>query len=138
MRKIKYVLILHLLLFCDLIYAAVPIYTENKKDIVVTAEQPQFIIQLKSNRTTGYSWLLRQYDVRFVKVIKHTYIPSASKLMGVSGVELWLLKLTAAGLARSGKTKLYFAYMRPWEQKKPALQLVFNVRSSSKSLFKVS
>jgi len=130
MRKIKYTFILYILLSFNLIYAAVPVYTENQKNIVVTAGQPQFVIQLKSNRTTGYSWVLRQYDVRFVKVIKHQYISPTSKLIGASGIELWLLELTAEGLTMSEETELYFAYMRPWEQKEPVRQLVFNVRCS--------
>ena len=136
MKKVKYTLILFILLSCNLIYAAVPVYTENQKDIIVTAKQPRFIIQLKSNPTTGYSWSLEQYDVRFVKVIKHQYIPSTNKRIGASGVEQWLLALNAKGMLISGKTKLYFAYKRPWEQQEPVQQLVFNARCSACRLHK--
>ena len=50
-----------------------PIYTEDKPVIMVTAKQPEFMIKLKSNATTGFSWFLRSYDATIVQPVKESF-----------------------------------------------------------------
>src|SRR5688572_26918223 len=76
-----------------------PIYNEVKQQIIQTANQPEFVIQLNSNPSTGYSWFLRPCDPNYIKVIQHQYIASAKKgLIGAGGIEEWKFQLTKLAL----------------------------------------
>ncbi|HLB58345.1 MAG TPA: protease inhibitor I42 family protein, partial [Gammaproteobacteria bacterium] len=72
-NKIKYSLAIGIIFLNPVVYAETTVYTEDKPAIVLTSTQPEFVIKLKSNATTGYSWFLRKYDPHFVRPVKHVY-----------------------------------------------------------------
>jgi len=85
----------------------------------------QFIIQLESNRTTGFQWgITKTLDPAIVKKIKTTYtVKGGKKLVGAGGTEQWTFQAVGPG-----STKIVMGYSRPFERGKTAARVAtFNV-----------
>lgn len=109
------------------------IYTEEKTNFSIAANQPTFIIKLKSNPTTGYSWFLREYDDSLITPVKHSFEKvSEGNLMGAPGYELWTFTIKPAGFTVPQQTILRFVYTRPWQSNDGSTQLVFRISTQSK------
>lgn len=109
----------------------VPTYGQDKLALQVSASQPKFIIKLKSNPTTGYSWFLREYDANFITPIKHEFgAPVNRKLMGASGYEYWTFRVKPLGFTVPRQTLIRFIYARPWEADDSSTQVVYQVSTS--------
>jgi predicted secreted protein len=78
----------------------IKIYTEANKNITVKVGQT-FIIQLKSNATTGYQWQITGPLSPAVVKVANVYVPSktSSTTVGSGGVENWTFKGVSAGQA---------------------------------------
>lgn len=108
--------------------APIPVYAENKTAISVSSNQSEFIVQLKSNPTTGYSWFLREYDKNLLEPIKHVFQAAQDKkLVGAPGYELWTFRVKPAGFTVPQQTMIRFVYARPWETNNSSTQIVFSV-----------
>lgn len=111
----------------------IPVYTEQKTSVFATADQPEFIIKLKSNPTTGYSWFLREYNTHYLEPVKHEFKAAENrKLVGAPGYEVWTFKLKPAAFAVPLQTTLRFVYARPWEKSGQTTGLVFWVSTLEK------
>lgn len=85
---------------------------------ITAAVDSEFVIELPSNRTTGYQWqLTKPVDQDVVKLVTSSYEPSKSGRLGAGGTERWTFR--AVG---KGKTAIALEYRRPWEKTRPALQ----------------
>ncbi len=114
--------------------AAIPVYTEQKTSIVATTSQPEFIIKLKSNPTTGYSWFLREYNANYLQPVKHRYQAAENrKLIGASGYELWTFKMKPEAFNVPRQMPLRFVYARPWEKSEESTSLVFWISTTEKN-----
>lgn len=102
------------------------IYTEQNTSITITRKQPQFIIKLRSNPTTGFSWSLKRYDPQLIQPMNH-YFQSRHhpQLIGAPGYELWTFKATAKTFTASLQTPIVLIYARPWEKVKPIATIIF-------------
>jgi inhibitor of cysteine peptidase len=112
------------------------IYTEKEPNIVIEAQRPQFTIKLKSNPSTGYSWLLRDYNTALIEPIGHRFEAGNKKLMGVSGFELWDFRVKPAAFAVPHHMIIRLNYARPWTNKDSTTQMVFyiaTVKNAKKS-----
>jgi inhibitor of cysteine peptidase len=110
-----------------------PTYTDSKPAVVVTAQQPVFVIKLKSNPTTGYSWFLREYNDSGIQAVKHVFVaPTDKKLVGEPGYELWTFRVKPAGFVVPQQMMVRFTYTRPWESNDNSTQIVFSVTTSGK------
>jgi len=103
------------------------VYTQDKPVAVITAEQPEFIIKLKSNPTTGYTWFLRGYNNDLLQPISHSFQAPDSTMVGAPGFELWTFKVKATAFVVPQQTSIRLAYSRPWEASESASQLMFRV-----------
>src|SRR5579883_3052977 len=108
------------------------IYTEDKLNIIATPQSPEFIIKLKSNPTTGYSWFLREYDANLITPIKHSFIKPTQDLMGAPGFESWTFKVKPIAFAVPQQTVMRFIYARPWQGSESSTQIVFHVTTQGK------
>jgi predicted secreted protein len=85
-----------------------------------------FIIKLKANHTTGYSWALSgQEDPSLVEKVSNDYLndPHEPGMVGVGGVERWTFRAL-----KKGTIVLSFNYGRPWEKNtEPAMKQSFKV-----------
>lgn len=110
------------------------IYTEAKQNILVTADNPEFTLQLKSNPTTGYSWFLREYDANLVTPVKHSFQKSTDeRLMGAPGFERWTFRVKPGSFTVPQQTTLRLIYTRPWQGSDGSTQLVFRISTQGKT-----
>jgi inhibitor of cysteine peptidase len=108
------------------------VYSEDKLNITVTADQPKFVIKLKSNPTTGYSWFLREYDTSLISPVKHLFQQPEQKLIGAPGYELWTFRVKLKGFTVPQQTTIRMIYARPWQGADNSTQLVFRVTTQGK------
>lgn len=89
-------------------------YTDSKGAIQASVGE-KFNIVLDSNRTTGYEWRVSiPLDTKIVTFEDLEYQPENTSRVGAGGKEVWTFK--AAG---KGTTRIFFEYLRPWEEGKP-------------------
>lgn len=113
--------------------ATIPVYTDEKPNVVVAPAQNTFIIKLKSNPTTGYGWYLRGYDNDIVQPVKHRYEVAADKnLIGSGGFEYWTFSIKKAGFVVPQQTTIQLVYARPWQGTEGSSQVAFQVSTASK------
>ncbi len=104
------------------------VYTEDKTAVIVTADKTEFVIKLKSNPTTGYSWFLRDYDADMLEPVSHVFeAPANKKLMGAPGYQLWTFRAKSEAFIVPQETMIRFVYIRPWEAVDGSKQVVFSV-----------
>lgn len=130
MRAFKWIGLLCIIFFNSFALAeklSSPIYTEDKTNISVTQVQPQFVIRLKSNRTTGYSWFLQEYDAALITPLKHQYESPNTKLLGAPGYDVWTFSVKPIGFNVPKVTQIRFIYIRPWEKEADEKQVVFRI-----------
>jgi inhibitor of cysteine peptidase len=106
-HKIKFYFIFPIIF----IFTLLPAFA--KDSIVNVFAGKSFQVEIKSNPTTGYQWqLAKPVDKNFVEFESSVFIPPKNNnIMGASGKEIWTFKAV-----KSGETKLYFQYVRPWEK----------------------
>ena len=92
---------------CPLMPVEPPVENVTVKKIKVNES---FVIELKSNPTTGYSWKA-DFDENFLSLVKSEYVPDSPELIGSGGVE----KFTFTSL-KQGTTTITMNYKRPWEE----------------------
>lgn len=84
--------------------------------ITVTSQQPQFIITLPGNPTTGYSWLVSAYNGRLIKALSSSYQENnhPAGMVGVSGTFTFTFEVLSAAFNTPQSTTVTFIYTRPW------------------------
>jgi len=98
--------------------------TDEKAPWRIEAKVGQdFVIDLPSNPSTGYSWRLARPLPSMLKLQRKRYIPPKVQKIGGGGTEVWTFKSV-----RSGKATIMFEYIRPWEKDSlPARERIFSV-----------
>lgn len=104
-------------------------FSDPSKPIIVSAEVPEFQIQLKSNPgSTGYRWFyLADSSSSFVTVESEKYIPSNTKLIGAPGLDVWTFKVDSKAFNAPTSMTVTLAYAQSWNvssAKKLVLQVV--------------
>jgi len=78
-----------------------------------------FTIDLDSNPSTGFSWLLVDIsDKKVLEIVKKEYVNAGSLIVGAPGTERWSFKTV-----KTGKTVLTFEYRRSWEDNEQAQKI---------------
>lgn len=107
---------------------AANIYTQEKNNILLPADQTEFVIKLKSNPTTGYMWQLQSYDKNAIVPTKHSFEPSGNKnLMGAPGYEYFSFRATKEFFMLPQQTDLKFIYARPWVNNDQTTSVIFHI-----------
>lgn len=133
MRIVKFFFVITALFLSFAVYAEessakkIAVYTEDNRSVSVTSDQPQFIIKLKSNPTTGYSWFLREYDNSLMTPVKHVFEAAKGKIVGAPGSDIWTFRVKLSGFVVPQQTIIRFVYARPWEGSDQSKQVVFRV-----------
>lgn len=132
MRIMKTILVLLMLSLVAPVFAQGSVYTEDKTAISVTPAHPEFVIKLKSNPTTGYSWFLRAFDGTMIDPVKHNYQAATDKkLMGASGFEYWSFRVKPEAFKVPQQLQLRFVYSRPWENSDQEKVVIFVISTTS-------
>ncbi len=91
------------------------VLTDPNKVVLVSKKSRTFSINLRSNPTTGYSWVLvDNYDQELIKPVSHKFHAPDSKLIGAPGYETFTFKIDNDGFRVPQKTQITFQYVRPW------------------------
>ena len=93
-------------------------FTDPAKPIIVKKAKPFFTVVLKSNPTTGYSWLVKNYDNHLIFPVRHKYFPpdpTKHTLIGAPGYEKWTFRLKNAAFVVPHATSVTLVYTRSWE-----------------------
>ncbi len=124
----SFICIAMLLVGCSA-YADMPVnvYDQGQTVITLSKNQPTFIIKLKSNPTTGYSWKLTDYNKAALTSVTHRYVPPNTKLIGAPGFEVWTFRATPAAFTTARDSEIKFDYIRPWQPAVSAAQAEFVV-----------
>lgn len=104
-------------------------FADPSKPIIVSAEAPEFQIQLKANPgSTGYRWFyLADNSSPLVTVESEKYIPSNTKLIGAPGTDIWTFKVDSKAFNAPTAMTVTLAYAQSWNvssAKKLVLQVV--------------
>lgn len=94
-------------------------FTDPAAPIETRAGQ-EFTIVLRSNRTTGYSWMLADsLDARLVALVRDDYLadPAPAGIAGSGGRERWTFRALTPG-----ETVIQMKYARAWEQPSPGVE----------------
>jgi inhibitor of cysteine peptidase len=86
------------------------VYTQPGEAITV-GEGGEFTIQLSSNPSTGYRWVLTEPPGEQVQLVDDDFEAKGSSQPGSGGVQRFVFR----GVAK-GSTTLQMGYVRPWEQ----------------------
>ena len=114
-----------MLLLCSLIFAGCgKEQTSPDSDVTVAGKLEMkvgdsFVIKLKSNPTTGYSWSYIDDESGILKKVSNEYEQDKTNgnLIGSGGTELWTFKAI-----KKGGIILKFHYARPWEKDVPPIE----------------
>jgi predicted secreted protein len=91
--------------------------TDLAKPLNISPEQNAFTLKLKSNRTTGYEWVIKDYDPQLLTLISHHYeVTNKDKqLVGAPGIEEWTFRINPNARIAPRMTQISLVYARPWE-----------------------
>ena len=92
---------------------------DPQKPIVVHRSNQTFDIILKSNPTTGYIWVLDQFDALSVKPIEHVRYAqnvksSVQAVIGAPSQDMWRFRLNPSLMQVPRIMKITFCMIRPW------------------------
>ena len=75
----------------------------------------RFTIELDSNATTGYSWVLgNPVDENILRLVHSDYISPKNGLSGAGGNQVWVFEAL-----HPGTTTIVLEYKRSWETEPP-------------------
>ena len=79
----------------------------------------EFQVVLKSNPTTGYSWMPK-FDSRYIQLVNLRYVPykTAPNIVGSGGVQIFTFKAIKRGFSR-----ITLEYQRPWAETVPPIKV---------------
>lgn len=108
------------------------VHTIDKTSFAITSDKPEFVLKLKSNPTTGYSWFLTDYNSNVIEPVKHSFeAPENKKLVGAPGYELWTFRVKPAGFTVPQQSLIRLVYSRPWESPAAPQEVTFRITSAS-------
>jgi predicted secreted protein len=108
------------------------VHFTNPHEPIVTQDGLVTLI-LKSNPTTGYSWMWDGKDSQKGLTLKsHQYIaPDHSGVMGAPGYEIYVFQLSPSMLTQTNEVHISMTYARPWD-KNSGKTMLFTVETKPK------
>jgi formylglycine-generating enzyme required for sulfatase activity/predicted secreted protein len=85
------------------------LFADTYEDVSIAVGE-EFTVDLASNPSTGYEWVLAGSLPNWLELVDKSYTATTPGLPGGGGTEHWIFRATAPG-----NTNLTFQYMRPWE-----------------------
>jgi inhibitor of cysteine peptidase len=82
--------------------------------VEVKSETKIFSFSLDSNPTTGYQWIVKDFDKTKLKFIKKEYQTQNTKLIGSGGKETFIFKILNPQTQLD--TRIRLSYERSWEK----------------------
>jgi inhibitor of cysteine peptidase len=96
--------------FCKI--TAIIIMSEREEHHALTVRRgKKFIIELRSNPSTGYRWHLLFFNKNMLKLISSEFEPKTASQIGTGGTQRFIFEAT-----KEGTTRIKLIYKRPWER----------------------
>jgi len=88
------------------------------KPFIVRSSDPEFVVRLPSNRTTGFSWfLLSDNKKNVIEAVSAKYQLSKRKMLGAPGVSVWTFNVDKDAFDVPRILHVTMMYARPWDLK---------------------
>src|SRR5579885_3392241 len=104
----RYCLIFLGLMLLPISVFAHQIVNDVSKPISVSQADPVIVIQLPANQTTGYQWVLANYDTKKIKWLSYRYITPHTQLIGAGGKAEFTFKIKPNAFIVPEKLTLIF------------------------------
>lgn len=103
---------------------AIPTEIYSASGTISVAVNEEFVIELDSNPSTGYSWQ-ENHDQSYITLVDKTFEqdPGSKGMPGAGGTEHFRFKALKAG-----ETKITMGYSRSWESKPPLEAREFTIK----------
>ena len=104
------------------------------KTVIIQHGQSTISVKLNANATTGYSWVLGDYDHSLLNLISYHYQAPQTRMMGAGGQAVFTFHVDPAMFAGPQVATLTFHYARLWEysgQEQAQVVHVISVGSSA-------
>jgi len=108
-------------------------FSDPEKTIIVSARTPEFTITLPSNPTTGFMWFAKPNATMLLTIVKHTYRPPLSQIVGASGMDVWTLRVNPAAFTAPQILTIEMVYARPWQVQASSKEQEFTIATQSSS-----
>ncbi len=131
--RLKYLIFVMIItVFSSVLFATEEnIQTEERPAFTVTPSSSVFVLKLKSNPTTGYTWSLVNYNPALIEPMKHKYEANADKKrIGAPGYEYWTFRVRSSGFTVPQQTQIEMIYARPWEANDATKPTVFKITTT--------
>lgn len=92
--------------------------TSLEKPLVATKNNPYVTINLSANKTTGFTWYLKDYPSCLITPVENKYITKSNedtKTVGQGGIISWKLKLKNDAFTIPQIIKITLSLARPWD-----------------------
>lgn len=95
--------------------------TDPAKSLFIKKDQNILTVTLKSNRTTGYSWFIKNYDHNLLSLKSYQYIApntaagGKAPIVGAPGLESWQFTVKPEAHIAPQASEIDLIYIRPWE-----------------------
>ena len=109
-----------------------PVISNPAKSIMVARHNRQFNIVLKSNPSTGYTWVLNaNYNTKLIQPVSHQFYPPATSKVGAGGVEVFRFKVATSAFRVPHLLHIQLDYRRPWAASENAQTMKFTVQTAA-------
>jgi len=105
----------------------------TSKTLIVQHGQNTVTVKLAANATTGYNWLLGDYDHHLLTLLGYTYQAPQTQLIGAGGRAVFIFHVNPAMFTGPQVAKLMFHYVRPWRYSDQGQTQIVNVVSIGSS-----
>lgn len=106
-----------------LFLCSIGLHAADDLSIHVNAKNPQFVVTLPANPSTGYSWTITSYDTKLLKVTGSKYVGPKVRRIGAGGQMQFTFTLNK-GMSYPKTMQLAFTYSRTWDPKTATLKTV--------------
>lgn len=102
---------------------------ESNEDILVNRGEPNFVIAVQSNPSTGYAWHVVSYDKNMLQYLGQTYAPPGEQgvLLGTPGMSHLKFKLRNKQNIPMTST-VTLSYHRSWEKNSEGQLRTYTIR----------
>lgn len=98
-------------------------YAKQEMSMQVNQDQKDFVVTLDANPTTGFEWVIQQYDNDLLTLSHSEYQKPNNNLIGAGGKMVYTFTLNK-GKSYPDQTEMVFKYSRSWEKKGGIVQRV--------------
>jgi len=108
-------------------------FTDPNKVIIVSKDHRSFKLRVKSNPTTGYSWvLIDDYNHELIEPKEQKFHHPDKDMPGAPGYQEWKFKVDSDAFEVPLLTHVTLQYIRPWVVARDSRKMTFTILTVDK------